>query len=113
MRGALTPEIQNVAQLHLGRHITTTELRLMAYVQYVMMNEQRINPRKCNQDDREVLRRWRAEEHIEGGASGLAITREFWDAMCAILWFGYVMGGATNLPPISKRKSSEDDEAGL
>ena len=107
MRGVLTPEIQNVAQLHLGRHITTTELRLMAYVQYVMMNEQRLDIRKCNQEDREVLWRWREEEHIEGGAYGLAITREFWDAMCAILWFGYVICCATNLPPISAQKPRE------
>ena len=102
MRGRLTPEIQNVAQLHLGRDITTTELRLMAYVQYTMMNEQIIDPRKCNQDDRDVLRKWREEEYIEGGASGLAITREFWDAICSILWFGYIIGGATNLPPAVK-----------
>ena len=104
MRGALTPEIQTVAHLHLKRKITRTELRLMAYVQYVMMNEQKLEMQKLNQEDRDVLRKWREEEHIEGGVSGLAITREFWDAMCAILWFGYVMGGATNLPPIRDAK---------
>lgn len=76
----------------------------MAYVQYVMMNEQKLDMRKLNQDDREVLSKWREEEHIEGGVSGLTITREFWDAMSAILWFGYVMGGATNLPPIKGAK---------
>jgi hypothetical protein len=102
MRGRLTSEIQTVAHLHLGRKISTAELRLMAYTQYVMMNEQRIDPRKCNQDDREVLSKWREEGHIDGGASGLAITREFWDAICAILWFGYVLGAATNLPPATQ-----------
>ena len=76
----------------------------MAYVQYVMMNEQRLDPRKCNGDDRRVLQLWKDEGHIEGGASGLAITREFWDAMAAILWFAYVIGGA-DLPPITSHKS--------
>ena len=95
MRGAITSEIQTVAQRHLKRKISTTELRLMAYVQYVMMNEQKIDIQKCNQDDREVLRKWREEGHIKGGESGLAITREFWDAVCEILWFGYIIGGAT------------------
>ena len=97
-RGVLTPEIQNVAKLHLNRNITTIELRLMAYVQYVMMNDQRIDPRKVNWEERKILSKWREEEHIEGGASGLSITREFWDAMCSILWFGYVIGTANNLP---------------
>lgn len=104
MREAITSDIQTVAQLHLKRKITRTELRLMAYAQYVMMNEQRIDPRKCNEEDRKVLRKWREEGHIEGGASGLAITREFWDAMCSILWFGYVIGGATNLPLVRQRE---------
>ena len=107
-RGCLTPEIQTVAQLHLHRRITTVELRLMAYVQYTMMNDQRLDPRRCNDDDRKVLAQWRGEGHIDGGASGLAITREFWDAINAVLWFGYVMGGATNLPPLSRRRSPED-----
>ncbi len=107
MRGAITTDIQTVAQLHLKRTISQIELRLMAYIVYVMMNEQRIDIRKVNQDERRVLRKWKNEQHIEGGASGLAITREFWDAMCAILWFGYVIGGATNLPPLTMRRAQE------
>lgn len=97
-RGMLTPEIQNVANMHLGRPITTTELRLMAYVQYVMVNDQKIDPRKVNAEERKILARWKREEHIEGGACGLSITREFWDAICAIIWRGYVIGGADNIP---------------
>ena len=94
MRGALTSEIQAAARHLLGREITTTELRLMAYVQYVMMNEQKLDPRKCNPDDRDVLSKWRKEEHIDGGASGLSVTKEFWNAMSEILWLGYVVGGS-------------------
>lgn len=109
MRGALTPEIQTVAQLHLKREISRTELRLMPYIQYVMMNDQKLDPRKINQEEREILRLWKEEGHIEGGACGLAITREFWDAICAILWFGYIIGGATNLPPLSKQKPMDDN----
>ena len=109
MRGALTPEIQTVAQLHLKREISRTELRLMPYIQYVMMNDQKLDPRKINQEEREILRKWKDEGQIEGGACGLAITREFWDAINAIVWFGYVMGGANNLPSFSSKKSPEDD----
>ena len=94
MRGKLTDEIQAAANAHLARDITTVELRMMAYVQYVMVNEQQIDPRKCNIEDREALALWRREGYIDGGASGLSITHEFWEAMCAIIWLGYVVGGA-------------------
>jgi hypothetical protein len=90
LRGAMSEEIQKVAIEKLGRRITLRELRLMPYVQYVMMNEQVIIPSRINQEEREVLSNWRKEGHIEGGASGLMITKEFWDAMSEILWLGYV-----------------------
>lgn len=95
MRGALTNDIQKVALPHLKREITRNELRLMAYIQYVMMNEQKIDIAKLNDDDRNILSLWREAGWIEGGASGLAITKEFWNAMCEILWLGYVVGGST------------------
>ena len=90
MRGKLNEEAQKLAKKHFGREITTTELRLMPYVQYVMMNSQAIDPLKINQDERDILSTWRKEEHIEGGVSGLSITREFWDAMNDILFETYV-----------------------
>lgn len=90
MRGALTPVISDKAREVMEREITIHELRLMPYIQYVMMNEQEIDIRKLNEDDRQVLSQWREEGHVEGGASGLAITKQFWDAMNEILWLAYV-----------------------
>ncbi len=93
-RGMLTPRIEEASKRLMGYEITQIELRLMAYVQFVMMNEQKIDPRKCNQDDREVLQKWREAGHIEGGASGLAITREFWYNLNEMCWLGYIaLGG--------------------
>lgn len=89
-RGQLTARIESKSQELLGYKMDRTELRLMAYVQYVMMNEHRIDPAKCNADDRHVLQRWREAGHIEGGMSRLAITKQFWDIMCEILFLGYV-----------------------
>ena len=66
----------------------------MVYVQYVMCNEQRIDPGRINQKERKVLSVWRDKKYIEGGASGLAITKEFWDAICELVWLGYVVGGS-------------------
>lgn len=90
MRGVLTPRIREMSRLHLGREIDTTELRLMPYVQFVMVNDQRIDPNKCNGDDRAILSKWRAEGHIAGGAGGLYITREFWDIVNDLVFEAYV-----------------------
>jgi len=93
-RGVLTKEIKTASKILLGRNINTTELRLMVYVQYVMCNEQKIDPRRINDSERNILLTWRNEGHIEGGASGLSITKEFWDAICELIWLGYVVGGS-------------------
>lgn len=92
MRGQLTDEIQGLAKGFLGREITTTELRLYPYLDYLMKNEQRIDPQRCNQADKDVLSVLRQEGHIEGGASGLAMTKEFYDYINQVLWYGYVVG---------------------
>ena len=89
-RGQLTERIKVKSKELMGREIDTTELRLMAYAQYVMCNDQRIDPRHCNQEDREVLKKWRDAGYIEGGASGMTITREFWNILCEIIFLGYV-----------------------
>ena len=90
LRGSLTKRIKVKSKELLGYEINQTELRLMPYVLYVMMNEQKIDIRHCNQDDREVLQKWREAGHIEDGASGLQITEEFWNIICEIVRLGYV-----------------------
>jgi len=67
-----------------------TELRLMPYIVYVMMNEQKIHIEKINGDDRAILQKWREAGHIEGGCLGLSITEEFWNILCEIVRLGYV-----------------------
>lgn len=90
MRGALTDSIKAKSKELLGYEISLRELRLMPYVHFVMGNEQRIDPNKINEEERKILSSWREKGYIEGGAGGLTITKEFWDAMCEILWLGYV-----------------------
>ena len=91
MRGAVTDQIRAVARERLGLgDITTTELRLLPYIQYTMMNNQRIEPEKINDKERSILSDWRARGWIGGGAAGLTVTKEFWDAMNEILWLAYV-----------------------
>ena len=92
MRGQLTEDIQKLAKGFLGREIGTKELRLYPYLDYVMKNEQKVNPNLIGQGEREILRTLKNEGHIEGGASGLSMTKEFYDYINQVLWFGYVVG---------------------
>lgn len=94
MRGAITDKIQEIAKKFLSREITTTELRFYPYIQYVMMNEQKLDISKINQEERKILSVLKTEGHIEGGAGGMGITKEFWDYLSEILWEGYVYGGS-------------------
>lgn len=89
-RGQLTPRIQEKSKELLGYEIDQKELRLMPYVQYQMVNEHKINPVSINSDERIILSKWRELGHIEGGASGLGITKEFWDIINEIIFLGYV-----------------------
>lgn len=89
-RGQLTERIKQRSKELLGYEITQTELRLMPYIQYVMTNDQKIDPRKCNIEDRAILMKWKKAKYIEGGSSGLNITRVFWDIICSLIFLGYV-----------------------
>lgn len=89
-RGMLTDRIKAASKELLGYEIGTRELRLMPYIMHVMMNSQKIEPNKINQEEREILQKWREAGLIEGGASGLRITRQFWNIICEIVRLGYV-----------------------
>jgi len=89
-RGQLNEKVQEVARKFLGISLTLTELRLIPYLQYVMINEQKLDPRKINSDERTILAKWKARGFLEGGASGMTITEDFWNFMCEILLYGYV-----------------------
>jgi len=90
MRGQLTPEIQEIAKKHLNREISLRELRLMPYIQYTLMNSQKIDPNKINGEERGFIAQWKTEGWCEGGMTGFAVSKNFWDAINEILWVGYV-----------------------
>lgn len=90
-RGVLTPEVQVVAKNLLGYELTVRELRLMPYLQYTVMNDKRINPNHINQEEREILSKWREKGWMCGGAgSDVNVTKWFWLAMNEILFVAYV-----------------------
>lgn len=76
-RGELTNEINTKAIAFLGRELSVTEFHFYPYLAYVMVNSREIDPREINDEERSILSTLRSEGHIEGGASGLAMTKEF------------------------------------
>ncbi len=89
-RGQLTERIKARSRELLGYEIETTEFRLMPYIMYTMMNEQRLNPSKINGEERAIVAKWKQAGHVSGGREGLAITRQFWNVLSEIVWLGYV-----------------------
>lgn len=89
-RGQLTQAVADKARELLGKEITQVELRLMPYAQYVMLNGQRIERRKINDEELQILGDWRERGWIEGGAPDMAISKDFWTAIHEILWLAYV-----------------------
>ncbi len=89
-RGQLTDRIKVKSKELLGYEIDQIELRLMPYIQYIMVNEQKLDLNHINTEERKIIQRWKKLEHIQGGASGLGITKEFWNIICEIILLGYV-----------------------
>lgn len=97
MRGKITKQITDEAKALLGiNEITTSELRLMPYLQYSVINNLNIDPNKINHVERAILSTWRKRGWIVGGASDLRITEKFWKAINRLIWLGYVRGGGSS-----------------
>ena len=90
-RGMLTTKVKATAKQLLGYNITLNELRLIPYLQYVMVNDQRIEREKINDEERVILDRWETKGFIKRD-DGLSVSKKFWDAMCEILYVSYVTG---------------------
>jgi len=101
-RGQLTDRIKKRSIALFGYEISQVELRLMPYIQYQLVNEQRLKPDHLNQCERDILVRWAKLGHILDGVSPekgrpmisngvkLKVTKEFWDSILEIIWLGYV-----------------------
>ncbi len=93
-RGMLTDRIKEKSKELFGYEIDTTELRLMVYVQHVMVNEQHVEIHKISNDERAIMSKWREKEFMTGGASQIDMSKAFWDGICEIIWLGYVDFGS-------------------
>jgi hypothetical protein len=109
-RGQLTPFIKQRMEEFLGRETDVVELQLMPYLAYVMVNDQRLRPNKINQEERTILTKLRKEGYVDGGISGFAMSRDYWDFCQDILWFAYV---AYRAAPFEALETANEARAAL
>ena len=90
-RGQLTTKVIKVAKEQLGYKIDVTELRLMPYLQYCMMNSEAIVRAKINSDDFEVLKKWETKGFLDFNITEgrFKITEKFYRAIMEILLVAY------------------------
>ena len=89
-RGQLTDRVKARSIELFGYEITQDELRLLPYLQYVMVNEQKITRGKINPEERDIISDWVAKGYIGSSSSKMKVSKEFWDIMCEIIYLGYV-----------------------
>ena len=94
-RGTFTPEIAAKMKAFLGRPSSQNELRLLPYIQNVLMNDGYIDQRRINNKERDMLALLVEEGHIESWIPVLVVTKTFWTFMSEILWISYVNRGLT------------------
>lgn len=100
-RGMLTEAIQSIANEHIGRDITTRELRLIPYVQFALINDHELELsgryRKVNDEEIKILERWVKEGRLESYQPTVICGKKFWDFMSEVIWEAYAC-----VQPISK-----------
>lgn len=89
-RGTITEELSKKYSEFWEHDMTVTELRLVPYLYYCIVDHRCIDPRKITSDERKIISNLRKRGLIDGGASeSLACTRECWDVFTNILWDAY------------------------
>ncbi len=90
-RGKLTNEVLKVSKEQLGYEITVKQLRLLPYIQYLIMNGEPLDPRKLNAEEMSILEYW-VDEGVLKNSTGIPhVNKKFYRAMCEILLVGYCL----------------------
>jgi len=85
-RGMLTEEIKKKYGI-----TTTKELRLIPYLQYLLVNNMPVDPYKIDNNEREILKKWRDEGKITFSyTEKITVSKAFWNWMNDVIWEAYV-----------------------
>lgn len=93
IRGQLTDRIKEKSLKLLGYEISETELRLMPYLQYVLVNSERLDRKKINHKEMDILDNWINKKLIVYNVyddNPIKITKKFWNTICELIYLGYV-----------------------
>lgn len=94
LRGCLTEELAEKYKPHMGTgyRMTTIELRLIPYLQYLAVNREPVDRRKISADEFAALAVWGQRGWIDFNIDEpVAVTKEFWSFMCGVLWDAYAL----------------------
>lgn len=86
-RGMMTEKIEKLGAKIKG--FNQKQMRLMAYIDYLAKNEQSVDPRKIDSEERKILSSWKEQGFGEFGINSFWLTKEFYMLMQEILWLGY------------------------
>lgn len=89
-RGVLTPKIKTKMDEFFKWPTGRAELHLLPYIQFELVNNQNIDPKKINGEEREIIARMAREGHLIIGPN-LSCSPEFWAFMHEIIWLAYVV----------------------
>ena len=99
-RGELTPRVKQKSKQLFGYEIGITELRLMPYLHYQLVNEKRLT--NVSEEERKILAKWVKEGYILNGISAnlgrpmmsadnqIEVTKGFWNIISEIMFLAYV-----------------------
>lgn len=91
MRGMITDEINAKAKELMGYEaLSSQELRLMPYLQYIIVNGQGVLHNRVNTEERAILDIWIKKGFISNVYEQLEMTKEFWNAISELIYLGYV-----------------------
>lgn len=87
-RGAMNDELAKKHEGFLGHPLTLTEIRLIPYIQYCAVNQQRADRSRMNADERKLLNEWEQASYLVRFPY-IVPTREFWQFMSDVLFDFY------------------------
>lgn len=90
VRGVLNADIQELAKEYFGEEMTTTELRLIPYIDYCVKNGNDFSLSQINDDELEILQYWEETERVLLSTGKVFITRSFYNFIQNILAVSYV-----------------------
>lgn len=90
-RGKLTERIKNDPYIinWLGREITLEELRLYPYLQYLAVNNGKIDREKISRAEGKIIKALEEAELLKTKPR-VKPDRKLWNLMCHVIYMGYV-----------------------